>query len=98
MYGDLLLDRLAIKFLGREENCSAGGGGDTEAHFPNPPPPSAGVHVTPPPQSNFQVALVLLHFTLNSCTCSPLSTGMLWAAPLGGAFAFLAEATHTTTQ
>ena len=33
--------------------------------------------------------LVLLHFTLNSCTCSPLSTGMLWAALLGGGFAFL---------
>ena len=32
---------------GREENCSAGGG-DTEAHFSNPPPPLAGVHVTPP--------------------------------------------------
>ena len=27
--------------------------------------------------------------TLNSCTCSPLSTGMLWAALLGGGFAFL---------
>ena len=28
---------------GREENCSAGGGGgDTEAHFPNPPPPLLG--------------------------------------------------------
>ena len=25
--------------VGREENCSAGGGGDMEAHFPNPPPP-----------------------------------------------------------
>ena len=24
----------------REGNCSAGGGGDTEAHFPNQPPPS----------------------------------------------------------
>ena len=33
--------------------------------------------------------LVLLHFTLNSCTCSPLSTRMLWAALLGGGFAFL---------
>ena len=27
---------------GREEHCSAGGGGDTEAHFPNPPPPLLG--------------------------------------------------------
>ena len=33
-------------------------GPDTEPHFSNPPPPSAGVHVIPPPQSNFQVALV----------------------------------------
>ena len=33
--------------------------------------------------------LVLLHFTMNSCTRSPPSTGMLWAALLGGGFAFL---------
>ena len=32
--------------------------------------------------------LVLLHLTLNSCTRSPLSTGMLRAALLGGGFAF----------
>ena len=33
-------------------------GPDTEPHFSNPPPPpSAGIHVTPPPlQSNFHVA------------------------------------------
>ena len=31
----------------------------------------------------------LLHFTLKSCTCSPLSTGMLWEALLSGGFAFL---------
>ena len=47
MYGDLLLDRLGVKFLG------------------------------PAP------------LTLNSCTCSPLSTGILGAALLGGGFAFL---------
>ena len=29
--------------IGREGNCSAGGGGDTEAHFPNPPPSLAAV-------------------------------------------------------
>ena len=29
-----------VSISGREENCSAGGGGgDTEAHFPNHPPP-----------------------------------------------------------
>ena len=31
---------------GREENCSAGWGGDTEAHFPNPPPPASLAAVT----------------------------------------------------
>ena len=32
---------MAAAQTGQEENCSAGGGGgDTEAHFPNPPPPS----------------------------------------------------------
>ena len=51
MYGDLRLDRLAIKFLRREENCSAGGGGVTRRPiFPTPRPPSlaavmgGGVH------------------------------------------------------
>ena len=33
--------------------------------------------------------LALLHLTLNSCTCSGISTGMLWAALLGGGFAFM---------
>ena len=33
---------------------------------------------------------VLLHLTLNSLTCSPLSTWMLWTTPLGGGLAILA--------